>query len=121
MLCQTYIDRFGAKTFGAALAQSKMKEIEKIRRRIGDAPPPTGDGKTPHLFLPKAVRGEKLLVEITNGNMGYLASAIDLRSVADSDTEEDEEVEKVILKDCNVKIERGMRISVRGKNGEGKR
>jgi ATP-binding cassette subfamily F protein 3 len=106
IIIKAYIDRFGAKAFGAGLAQSRMKDIEKIRARIGDAPPLTGDGKKPTLNIPPAIRGEKLLINIKDVTIGYTSK----------------ETNKTvhIVNNVNLKIERGMRVAIQGENGAGK-
>lgn len=96
---QTFVDRFGAKTMGASLAQSKLKTIEKLEEAAPEAPVVT-DGYKPSLHLPRPPRGTKLQLELKNVELSWL--------------------DKVILRDISLTIERGMRIVVRGPNGAGK-
>jgi len=42
---QNYVDRFGAKTMGASLAQSKLKTIEKLENAAPEAPKTDIDGE----------------------------------------------------------------------------
>jgi len=108
---QDYIDRFGAKTMGAALAQSKMKEIEKIREK-GPQKPIVSDGAAPVLRLPPAPRGTRLLLKMTDASLGWTVPG-------DPETGTPPRT-KCILSHCDLLIERGMRIAVRGPNGAGK-
>lgn len=106
---QVYIDRFGAKTMGASLAQSKMKQIEKLKAE-GPQAPVVSDGPKPVLRLPPAPRGTKLLLKMTDASMGWTVAGVDGGPP----------YTKRILSHCDLLIERGMRIAVRGPNGAGK-
>ena len=99
---QTYIDRFGAKTMGASLAQSKRKDIEKLEAAA--QAPVTSEGPLPFLKLPPPPRGSKLLLELKKADLGWPTGTQTGN----------------ILSDVSVTIERGMRIVVRGPNGAGK-
>lgn len=99
---QTYIDRFGAKTMGAAGAQSRRKDIEKLEKEM--QAPITSEGPLPFLKLPPPPRGTKLLLKMTNTNLGWPTG----KQTGN------------IISDCSLTIERGMRIVVRGPNGAGK-
>ena len=104
---QSFVDRFGAKTMGASMAQSRLKTIEKLEVSGGEAPI-VGDGPTAMLKLPEPPRGTKLLLELRNADLAWPVR----EGVSTPSTP--------ILADCNVVIERGMRIVVRGPNGAGK-
>ena len=97
---QVFVDRFGAKTMGASLAQSKLKAIEKLENASPEAPKTNVDGPPPKLVLPPPPRGSKVLLTITNGSAAWQ--------------------NKKILDSINLTIERGWRIAVRGPNGSGK-
>lgn len=108
---QTFVDRFGAKTMGASLAQSKLKSIEKLEAMTPEAPI-TGDGPVPKLVLPRPPLGTPLkLLEIKQGAVAWPASR---------ETQSPQVANEPIIKDINVVIERGMKIAVRGPNGAGK-
>lgn len=94
---QTFVDRFGAKTMGASMAQSKLKTIEKLENQTPEAPI-TSDGPRPKLILPPPPRGAQKLLEIKDGSVGWPGSA-------------------PIIKDINLVLHRGMKIAVRGPNG----
>ena len=99
---QTYIDRFGAKTMGASLAQSKRKDIEKIEASM--QVPITSEGPLPFLKLPPPPRGTKTLLTLNSCDLGWPSG----KSSGN------------ILSGVSMCIERGMRIVVRGPNGAGK-
>eukprot|EP01041_Mallomonas_annulata_P002410 gene2410-4679_t len=104
---QSFVDRFGAKTMGASMAQSRLKTIEKLEDSGIDAPV-VGDGPTPVLKLPEPPRGTKDLLELKNVDLAWPKK----EGVAEASGN--------IISDVNIKIERGMRIVVRGPNGAGK-
>ena len=58
---QGFVDRFGAKTMGASMAQSRLKTIEKLEAQQV-VPPNVDDGPAPVLRLPKPPRGTKELL-----------------------------------------------------------
>ena len=101
---QGFVDRFGAKTMGASMAQSRLKAIEKLEAN-GPEAPIVSEGPTAFLKLPKAPRGSQLLLELSNADVSW--------SKADGSVEP-------IFKGINLRLERGMRIAVRGPNGAGK-
>jgi ATPase subunit of ABC transporter with duplicated ATPase domains len=97
---QGFVDRFGAKTMGASMAQSRLKQIEKLEKD-GPAAPQVGDGPKPSLKLPKPPAG----------------TPKDLLSLTDVDLRWEEQL---VISGINMKFEKGMRIAVRGPNGAGK-
>mmetsp|Transcript_30068 Transcript_30068/g.28734 ORF Transcript_30068/g.28734 Transcript_30068/m.28734 type:complete len:686 (-) Transcript_30068:247-2304(-) len=109
---QAFVDRFGAKTMGASMAQSRLKTIEKLETE-GVKAPKVGDGPLPFLKLPPPPRGSQQLLELTGCTLAWPPKAI-------GDNEIDDSPAPSILKDCNLSITRGMRIVVRGPNGAGK-
>lgn len=104
---QGFVDRFGAKTMGASLAQSKLKTIEKLEAAIPEAPI-VSDGPAPKLRLPTPPRGSKKLLEIKEGVVAWPSESGGLSNAAP------------IIRDITLTIERGMKIAVRGPNGAGK-
>lgn len=114
---QEYIDRFGAKTMGATLAQSKMKEIKKLEAKLPKTPivpisddEDMGQGNSVPLHFPEPPRGSLELLTLKD---------VDLQWVS---TEDDGSTSKgeTVISNVNFCIERGMRIVVRGPNGAGK-
>lgn len=102
---QGFVDRFGAKTMGASLAQSKLKTIEKLKSSTPDVPVEE-DGPVAVLKLPPAPRGTKHLLTLQDVKLSWNGDKAKGQSF--------------IIKDCNVRLERGMRVVVRGPNGAGK-
>ena len=102
---QGFVDRFGAKTMGASMAQSRLKTIEKLSAN-GPEAPIISDGPTPVLRLPPAPRGSAKLLELKDVKLAWPAAKADATS-------------PFIIRDCSLRIERGMRIAVRGPNGAG--
>lgn len=98
---QNFVDRFGAKTMGASLAQSKLKTIEKLENAAPEAPKTGIDGPLPKLYLPKPPRGSEVLLTLNKADIGWPNQPPQLR-------------------DVSLTIRRGMRIAVRGPNGAGK-
>lgn len=97
---QGFVDRFGAKTMGASMAQSRLKQIEKLEKE-GPAAPQVSDGPKAVLKLPKPPAGTpKDLLTFKN---------VDLRWE-----------DQLVISGIHLKVEKGMRIAVRGPNGAGK-
>ena len=120
---QTYIDRFGAKTMGASLAQSKRKDIEKLEASV--QAPVTSEGPLPFLKLPPPPRGSKDLLSLKGAMLGWnqnAGSSSSSSSNADSSNGNGTGPAGggAVLSDVTLQIERGMRIVVRGPNGAGK-
>jgi ATP-binding cassette subfamily F protein 3 len=113
---QAFVDRFGAKTMGASMAQSRLKTIEKLETS-GIEAPKVGDGPLPFLKLPPPPRGSEQLLELKGCTLAWPPKVIGEGELKVSD---DEAPAPSILRDCNLVITRGMRIVVRGPNGAGK-
>lgn len=124
---QGFVDRFGAKTMGASLAQSKLKTIEKLSTN-GPEAPMISDGPKAVLKLPNPPRGSKKLLELKNVKLAWTEkdpTGTD-STITTSSTSNEKNVPFIpttpvsfIIKECNIRIERGMRIAVRGPNGAG--
>ncbi len=95
---QEFADRFGAKASKASQAQSKRKQIERIREDMADAP--EGAEKTVHFRFPQPQRSGQRAVELEHVRFGYGAN--------------------VVYQDLNFEVERGQRIVLVGPNGAGK-
>eukprot|EP01038_Epipyxis_sp_PR26KG_P010570 gene10570-14198_t len=109
---QVFVDRFGAKTMGASMAQSRLKTIEKLENSGPEAPIVT-DGPPPVLRLPPPPRGSQKLLELRDVSLAW-------KTEDENNDNNNQTPPKMIINNCNVKIERGMRIVVRGPNGAGK-
>ena len=95
---EDFVERFGAKASKAKQAQSKAKQIEKLRELEDQIETPLQQSSM-HLKLPEAPQSGRDVLNIKKFSIGYttpLASGIDLL------------------------IERGLRIAIIGCNGIGK-
>jgi ATPase subunit of ABC transporter with duplicated ATPase domains len=187
---QVFVDRFGAKTMGASMAQSRLKTIEKIAASLPDRvsplpmpaatpsasaststststssasvlqlpAPPRGGGEEllalrgaslswplqllpPLPYLQPQTPGDRDEASVTRGDRGdsvamggVPSSSASVSASANIDRSSDRGAltitstaataavanEPFIIKDCNLVIQRGMRIAVRGPNGAGK-
>jgi ATPase subunit of ABC transporter with duplicated ATPase domains len=115
---QTFVDRFGAKTMGASLAQSKLKAIEKLEGQM-----PDGDVAAKMQAAPKAVlrlpappRGSQRLLELKGCTLAWPSSS----AVGVGDASSPPSAPPSVLSDVSLTINRGSRIVVRGPNGAGK-
>ena len=115
---QTFVDRFGTKTMGASMAQSRLKTIERLETN-GIEAPKIGDGPMPVLKLPTPPRGSLQLIELKGCTLAW-PPKIPKEGEEGSDYTDEVVSPPSILKDCNLIIRRGMRIVVRGPNGAGK-
>ena len=115
---QLYVDRFGAKTMGASLAQSKMKTIEKLEGKMPEDPSlKIQEGPKPYLRLPTPPRGSENLLELKGCTLAWPTKGtakdtppVDAAAVVTAPS---------ILSDVTLTINRGSRIVVRGPNGAG--
>jgi ATP-binding cassette, subfamily F, member 3 len=93
---QTFVDRFGAKASKASQAQSKRKQIERLR--VLDAPE-QGESTVSFRF-PQPTRSGAKVLELNAVSHAY--------------------GEKVIYRNIGIEIERGQRTAIVGPNGAGK-
>lgn len=92
---QDFIDRFGAKATKARQAQSRMKQLEKMEEvEIKDLP------VRARIQIPPPVHTGKESLAIQGADLGYGST--------------------VILRDVNLRLERGTHLGVVGFNGAGK-
>lgn len=101
---QDFVDKWGASATKAPAAQSRVKMIEKMRQQgLLDAPSEAvSKGRfKPSLRLPDPPHANgDVLCELSDADVGYDNT--------------------VLVKDVNLKIERGMKLLLRGPNGVGK-
>ena len=127
---QSFVDRFGAKTMGATLAQSRLKTIEKLEDQMpnGDPSLKIKEGPKPFLKLPTPPRGSQQLLELKGCTLAWPSKHV---STPETDTDTPANTPPPIqsalsseappiLTDVNLVINRGSRIVVRGPNGAGK-
>ena len=121
---QSYVDRFGAKTMGATLAQSRLKTIEKLEDQMpnGDPSLKIKEGPKPFLKLPTPPRGSQQLLELKGCTLAWPSKQLQ-QEVNDTPVITIPPIPSEtppILTDVNLIINRGSRIVVRGPNGAGK-
>ncbi len=92
---QKFVDRFGAKASKASQAQSKMKQIQKLKTI--EVSHPLG---TTNINIPDIEDKKGIALKIEDLEIGY--------------------TNKSIAKEINLEIERGQKIAVLGDNGQGK-
>jgi ATP-binding cassette subfamily F protein 3 len=95
---QLFVDRFRAKNTKAAQAQSKMKQIERIKEEMAEAP--TGDGPTVGFHFPQPQRSGQRVLTLEKIKFGY--------------------GDKLIYDGIDFEVERHQRMVLVGPNGAGK-
>jgi ATP-binding cassette subfamily F protein 3 len=95
---QLFVDRFRAKNTKAAQAQSKLKQIERIKEEMVEVP--TGPDATVGFRFPQPQRSGQRVITLEKIKFGYGP--------------------KVIYDGMNFEAERGQRIVLVGPNGAGK-
>jgi ATP-binding cassette, subfamily F, member 3 len=101
---QAFVDRFGASATKASAAQSRVKQIEKMREQgLLDEPP---DDVVSMRFKPTLVLSDPpkavgdVLLRLENAHVGR-------------------DPDKVLVSNVNFEITKGMRLLIRGPNGAG--
>jgi len=95
---QLFVDRFRAKNTKAAQAQSKMKQIERLKAEmVGN---PEGDGPTVGFRFPQPQRSGQRVISLSQVKFGYN--------------------DNLIYHGLDFEAERGQRIVLVGPNGAGK-
>jgi ATP-binding cassette subfamily F protein 3 len=95
---QVFVDRFRAKNTMAAQAQSKMKQIERLKEEMVELP--ESNGPTVGFKFPQPQRSGQRVITLENMKFGY--------------------TEKLIYENLNFEAERGQRTVLVGPNGAGK-
>ena len=95
---QLFVDRFRAKNTKAAQAQSKLKQIERIKEEMVEVP--EGPDATVGFRFPQPTRSGQRVITLENIKFGY--------------------GEKLIYDGMNFEAERGQRTVLVGPNGAGK-
>ena len=134
---QLFVDRFRAKNTKAAQAQSKLKQIERLKEDMVETP--EGPDATVGFRFPQPQRSGHRVITLKHVKFGYSlknqvetkhlltrprSSEATLSSVADGGEGRGEEasssLEKLIYENLNFEAERGQRIVLVGPNGAGK-
>ena len=95
---QLFVDRFRAKNTKAAQAQSKMKQIERIKEDMVELP--SSDGPTMGFRFPQPQRSGQRVITLEKIRFGY--------------------GDKLIYDGIDLEVERDQRIVLVGPNGAGK-
>ena len=115
---QKFVDQWGASATKASAAQSRVKQLEKMKQQGSlDAPPETVllERFKPRLVLPDPPKSMgEILLELKNADIGYHTAA------ANAAGEDDKVEAKPLLSNVDFEIRRGMKILIRGPNGSGK-
>ena len=122
---QLFVDRFRAKNTKAAQAQSKLKQIERLKEDMVKTP--EGPDATVGFRFPQPQRSGHRVITLKHVKFGYTAknpltpalSPPGGERVADRSGEGNSDT-KLIYENLNFEAERGQRIVLVGPNGAGK-
>ena len=99
---QSFVDKFGASATKASAAQSRVKQLEKMREQGLLEAPTVQQSFRPRLNLPyPPSASNEILMELKDACIGY-------------------EQNSPLVTNVNLQIRRGMKILIRGPNGAGK-
>jgi ATP-binding cassette subfamily F protein 3 len=120
---QLFVDRFRAKNTKAAQAQSKMKQIERLKEERVTAP--EGPDATVGFRFPQPQRSGQKVITLANVRFGYGSLAIpSSQDTSDKASPPTTSIEasspRLIYNDLHFVAERGQRIVLVGPNGAGK-
>ncbi len=120
---QLFVDRFRAKNTKAAQAQSKMKQIERLKEEMVETP--DGPGPTVGFRFPQPQRSGHRAITLKHVKFGYDLSTPGSAGVSPAGRQRSQEEQrsdpaKLIYENLNFEAERGQRIVLVGPNGAGK-
>jgi ATP-binding cassette subfamily F protein 3 len=113
---QTFVDRFRAKNTMAAQAQSKLKQIDRIKEEMVEAS--AGDGPVVGFKFPQPARSGQRVITLEKVRFGYpkqRPAGAPAPQAGEGDTDIN-----LIYSDLNFEAERGQRTVLVGPNGAGK-
>jgi ATP-binding cassette subfamily F protein 3 len=120
---QLFVDRFRAKNTKAAQAQSKMKQIERLKEDMVETP--DGPGPKVGFRFPQPQRSGQRAITLKHVKFGYGLSTPGSAGVSPAGRQRSQEEQppdpaKLIYENLNFEAERGQRIVLVGPNGAGK-
>jgi ATP-binding cassette subfamily F protein 3 len=116
---QLFVDRFRAKNTKATQAQSKLKQIERLKEDMVEAP--EGPDATVGFSFPQPQRSGQRVITLKHVKFGYGFAAPGSAGVSPAGRQRSQdEPTKLIYENLNFEAERGQRIVLVGPNGAGK-
>ncbi len=115
---QLFVDRFRAKNTKAAQAQSKMKQIERLKEDMVKTP--DGPGPTVGFRFPQPQRSGHRVITLKHVKFGYEVKPDGRDALPRVPAEQQLGPTKLIYENLNFEAERGQRIVLVGPNGAGK-
>jgi ATP-binding cassette subfamily F protein 3 len=115
---QLFVDRFRAKNTKAAQAQSKLKQIERLKEDMVETP--DGPGPTMGFRFPQPQRSGHRVITLKHVKFGYEAKPDGRDALPRVQAEQQPGPAKLIYENLHFEAERGQRIVLVGPNGAGK-
>ncbi|HXR49164.1 MAG TPA: ABC-F family ATP-binding cassette domain-containing protein [Candidatus Limnocylindrales bacterium] len=120
---QLFVDRFRAKNTKAAQAQSKLKQIERLKEDRVETP--DGPGPTVGFRFPQPQRSGHRVITLKHVKFGYDTGSAGILPASSLPVGENRRLEasapgQLIYENLNFEAERGQRIVLVGPNGAGK-
>ena len=115
---QLFVDRFRAKNTKAAQAQSKLKQIERLKEDMVETP--DGSGPTVGFRFPQPQRSGHRVITLKHVKFGYVAKPDGRDALSHVPAEPQLSPARLIYENLNFEAERGQRIVLVGPNGAGK-
>ncbi len=115
---QLFVDRFRAKNTKAAQAQSKLKQIERLKEEMVEMP--EGPDAMIGFRFPQPQRSGQRVITLKHVRFGYNAKPDGRGALPRVRAEQQPGPTKLIYENLNFEAERGQRIVLVGPNGAGK-
>jgi ATP-binding cassette subfamily F protein 3 len=120
---QLFVDRFRAKNTKAAQAQSKLKQIKRLKEDMVETP--NGPGPTVGFRFPQPQRSGQRAITLKHVKFGYDLSTPGSAGVSPAGRQRSQDGQppgpaSLIYENLNFEAERGQRIVLVGPNGAGK-
>jgi ATP-binding cassette subfamily F protein 3 len=98
---ESFIARFRYKATKAVQAQSRLKQVDRLKKQLSDIQPETLGGKTLNFSWPAPSRGNRTVLSVNKLSFAYPGHPL-------------------ILDDVTFHLYRGQKIALAGPNGQGK-